>query len=225
MTPERFSQFLRDELPTFCPDEMRDDSGYALPAASLAVLRECVTRLGIQRVFEFGSGRSTRGFLDAGCTVTAIEDSETWLSETLATLTPEQRERFKPVFLPLERVWLAGAPFQSWRLPEAVLADLCQAELVLVDSPALPPFREHALALALEHARGALIVVDDARIPTVSRFCQRLATRNGAAHHFSRTDHGLFICGPATRQPFCAARSWIETAKAWRRYLLPRAGA
>lgn len=220
MNRGNFSQFLASELPSLCRDDHHGEAGYALPPASLALLVDCVKRLRVQRVFEFGSGQSTREFLAAGCQVTVVEDSEAWLAETSAALDPTQRALFTPHRLPLRRVWLAGAPVQSWVLPEAALTALREAELVLVDSPAWPPFREHALTLALEHSRGALIVVDDANIPTVQRFCRRLAAQNHATHFHTTMDHGLFFLHPTGHGAVDLHRPLIETLKAWRRYFL-----
>jgi hypothetical protein len=115
---------------------------------------------------------------------------------------------------------MEGAPVQSWVLPQAALAALREADFVLVDSPAWPPFREHALALALAHARRALIVVDDANIPTVQRFCRRLAMRNGVPHFQTTMDHGLFFFGPVGDGAIDLDRPLLETLKAWRRYFL-----
>jgi hypothetical protein len=204
---------------------VRGEAGYALPEATLSLLMECVSRLWVRRVFEFGSGRSTRGFLRAGCEVAVVEDSEAWLGKTLAQLDEVQRTRFTSYLLPLRTVWVAGAPLRSWVLPEAVLATLREADLVLVDSPAWPPFREHALALALAHSRNALVVVDDANIPAVHRFCQRLAGRNGAQTFQTTMDHGLFLMRPSGKGSIATARPILETLKAWRRYFMAGAAA
>jgi len=217
--------FVRRELPALCRRGVSGDAGYALPAASLALLRECIAQLGIRRVFEFGTGQSTRAFLAAGCEVASVEDSAEWLSETRRALDGLDGAPIEFFQLPLRLVWHRGAPMRSWRLPARALAALRAADLVLVDSPALPPFREHALALALAQARGALIAVDDASIPTVARFCHRLAERNGAPFFRADLDHGLFFAGPAERAPLDDGRSFVETLKAWRRYFHPRCGA
>jgi hypothetical protein len=222
MSRENFTRFFASELPAMCRDDHHGEAGYALPPSSLALLVECAKWLQAQRVFEFGSGQSTREFLAIGCHVAAVEDSESWLAETSARLDPYQRERFTPFLLPLRRVWMTGAPLQSWALPEAALAALREADFVLVDSPAWPPFREHALALALAHARRALVVVDDANIPTVRRFCRRLAARNGASHFQTTMDHGLFFFGPVGDGRIDSHRPLLETLKAWRRYFLAR---
>jgi hypothetical protein len=222
MNNEKTATFLTSELPALCRDDLRGEAGYALPRESLALLTNCAARLQVRRIFEFGSGQSTRTFLAAGCQVFAVEDNESWLAETCARLDPTQREHFASVLLPLRRVWLAGAPMQSWVLPPAALAALREAELVLIDSPAWPPFREHALTLALAQCQHALIIVDDANIPTVHRFCQRLAMKNGASYFVTAMDHGLFFIHANAGRALDTRRPLLETLKAWRRYVLAR---
>jgi hypothetical protein len=220
MNQDSVAPFITSALPALCREDVHGEAGYALPPSSLALLGKCVARLGIQRAFEFGSGQSTQQFLGAGCEVAAVENDESWLASTSASLDSSQRGRFTPFLLPLQRIWLAGAPLQSWVLPDAALAALRDAQLVLVDSPAWPPFREHALILALQHSREALIVVDDANIPTVDRFCQRLVNRNRVAHFQTKMDHGLFFIHASGTRAIDSRRPLMETLKAWRRYFL-----
>jgi hypothetical protein len=59
-----------------------EDSGFALPKGSLNFLREVVNRCGVRRVFEFGSGQSTRIFLETGASVYSLENDIRWLEET-----------------------------------------------------------------------------------------------------------------------------------------------
>ena len=77
-----------------------------------------------------------------------------------------------------------------------------------------------ALTLALRHCHQALIVVDDANIPTVQRFCQRLAVQNSVPYYQTRMDHGLFFLCVAGLHRVDARRPLFETLKAWRRYFL-----
>jgi hypothetical protein len=197
------------------------EGGYALPDASLVLLRDLIGELGVQQVFEFGSGRSTKLFLNCGCHVTVVEDSAHWLRCTMMSLSWELRVRFKSAHCRLDTVFDDGAPFLGWRLSGPMREALRAADLVLVDSPAYPPFREHALVATLRQNRRGLVVLDDANIPTVERFCVRLAGRNGLAMHRTRMDHGLcFVCPPAEGQRLVSERGALETLKAWRRYLL-----
>ncbi len=225
MITNAISTFVERGLPALCSAQSSSEAGYALPSGSLAVLRQCVERLGVRRVFEFGTGLSTHLFLAAGCAVTAVEDSAAWLAKTKCGIGGDGHERFTPHQLPLHRVWHRGVPVMSWVLPVEALAALRAADLVLVDSPTLPPSREHAFALSIAEARSALVVVDDVNIPTVARFCRRLAVKNRATHFHSQLDHGLFFCGPAARVPLDDGRPLLETLKAWRRYFHPRGGA
>jgi len=59
-------------------------AGFALPDGTLRLLRRLIEEVGGSRVFEFGSGRSTRLFLDCGCDLTSIEDSEPWFTRMTA---------------------------------------------------------------------------------------------------------------------------------------------
>jgi len=196
------------------------DSGFALPDAMLRLLNRVVEAAGVRNVFEFGSGRSTKALLAAGCTVTALEHSQSWLVQTLASLTAEERSRLHAICQPLELVFYQGAPFRSWVLDGDTLQRLSAAEMVLIDAPAFPPFREHALSVSLRHSGGGLIVVDDGGIPTVRRFCARLAGVAGTMHRESPIDHGLYfmVRGAGAGSP--PRRRLVETAKAWRRYFM-----
>ncbi len=218
MDREALRKFIDTTLPEFAQSSQREDAGYALPGPSLALLGDTVRHLKIRRVFEFGTGKSTRCFLDADCEVWAVEDCAAWLEQTLADIPAGRRDQLTTFHLPLETIWLAGAPLKSWKLPTPAREALARADLVLVDSPALPPFREHVLTLALSEAREALIAVDDAGIPTVRRFCHRLAGLNAAPARFLDIDHGLFFFGPGARHPLDVRRPCLETLKAWRRF-------
>jgi hypothetical protein len=193
------------------------DAGYALPDATLRLLTGIIEGCAVRNVFEFGSGRSTKVFLAAGCEVTAVEDSQSWLDQTLATLTPEERVRLHAVCQPLRVIFYEGAPFRSWKLEGETLRRLAAAELVLIDAPAFPPFREHALSVSMEHCQGALVVVDDAGIPTVRRFCERLGAGAG---RFCELDHGLCFIAREAGAPDGRRRGLVETAKAWRRFFM-----
>jgi hypothetical protein len=197
------------------------DSGYALPDATLDCLGELVRQCGLRKVFEFGSGRSTKKFLEWGCSVFSLEDSRHWLEQTLATIPPEQLPRLRTAVQPLQTVWHRGVPMRGWE-PGEFMAELQEAELVLIDSPALPPFREHPLILSLNHATKAIIIIDDANIPTVRRYCERLAgDRARVLSLFTPKDHGLYFFARKTAgETVDDRRGGIETVKAWRRFLL-----
>ena len=222
--PARLQRFVEETLPQMARSGRRpSDAGYALPDASLDLLASCVTSVGIARVFEFGSGRSTKRFLELGCRVALVEDGKEWLEQTRQSLTDEEQARLAAFALPLETVWLSGMPLRSWRLPNEAMAELRAAEFILIDSPAYPPFREHALAVALAETCGALIAIDDAAIPTVGRFCERFAKRNAAAHVYAGIDHGLSFFVSRGEKCSGKGRPLVETLKGWRRYrMAPR---
>ncbi len=218
MTRDQIGQLL-DTL-ALETEPSRAQSGYALPDSTLRLLTRIIRDCGMRNVFEFGSGRSTKAFLAAGCNVTALEDSRSWLDQTLATLTPAERSRLHPVCQPLEFLFYQGAPFRSWTLDSDTRHRLATADLILIDSPAFPPFREHPLSISLKHSPGALIVVDDAAIPAVRRFCARLAAAPQTLHRESPIDHGLaFILRDINTNP-APRRGPLETLKAWRRFFM-----
>lgn len=221
MNEKSWRQFFAATLPAQVGSEARVEGGYALPEVSVECLRKVVDRLGVRTVFEFGSGRSTLLFLEAGCELTSLEDSEAWLAETAGRVPAEARGRWHPIYASLARVWHRGVPFLSWPLTEELTTRLAAADLVLIDSPALPPSREHALVLALRHAGRALIVVDDANIPTVARYCRRLARRNERPFFQTTMDHGVCFIGPGA-VPVDERRSVVDALRAWRFYLIRR---
>ena len=213
---------LTDAIPS--PGE---DSGHALPCGTLECLRQLVTTLGLTEVFEFGSGRSTKLFLQCGCRVTSLEDSEYWLEQTRKEIAPEHLPRLTPRAQPFERVWSGCVPMKSWQLQPDTLAALQRAQFVLIDSPAYPPFREHALVQSLTHAINALVVLDDGNIPTQRRFSERLVRKNPQWRlFFTPKDHGLCFFA---RQDGASAvlderRGMLETVKGWRRYWMHARG-
>jgi hypothetical protein len=216
----RFGKFLRDRLPALCSRENGEDAGYALPLSTLACLSAIVRELDVRTVFEFGSGRSTAEFLVSGCDLTSVENDPEWMDKTLATIPAEQRARLHSITQPLRIRWHRGVPFPGWNLSPQILARLGEAELVLVDSPVSPPFREHALLTCLRHVKCGLVVVDDANIPTVRRFCDRLARQNNLLGFYSPLDHGLYFFALESRRKSNTARSVLESLKAWRRFFL-----
>lgn len=197
------------------------ESGYALPDATLNALSQLVKTTKIRRVFEFGSGRSTKAFLEHGCWVTTLEDSRHWLNQTLEGISVSDQARLDAAAQPMTVVWHGGGPFRSWKLSAKTGRALRAAELVLIDSPSFPPFREHALILSLIHATNAVVVIDDANIPTIKRFCERISALNPSMSTFyTPKDHGLFFFARSNPQPLRFRRGLIETCKTWRRFFL-----
>ena len=202
-----------------------EESGHALPSGTLNCLRQLVATLGATEVFEFGSGRSTKLFLECGCAVTTLENSDYWLEQTRKEIAPEHLSRLNALAQPLERVWSGWVPMSGWHLQPTTVAALKCAHLVLIDSPSYPPFREHALVQSLAHATNALIVLDDGNIPTQRRFSERLAQKNPDWQlFFSPNDHGLFFFGRdgENSRALDESRGVVETVKGWRRYWMGR---
>ena len=160
-----------------------EESFAALPAAALGFLISLASSIGAKRVFEFGSGKSTAAFVGAGLEVTCLEHSEYWMNETLARIHPGRRPKLASHVVPLATCWCGGVPMQGWPLARPWGEALRAADLVLVDSPCYVPYREHTLMQALSQTR-AVVVIDDTRIPTVARFCDRLAAANSRQRHF-----------------------------------------
>lgn len=208
-------------------EEIRDktpwgvaDVGYALPTGSLNFLDACIRGFGFKRIFEFGSGASTKHFLEADCEVTTIENDPHWLEQTIGQVPEALRSRLHVECQPLERIWTGGIPCRGWHLSKVMQARLAEADLVLVDSPAYPPFREAAVMQALRLSKARLLVLDDVRIPTLRRFCDRIASQSTGLEFVSiDRDHtlGAFIrhqAGTVANRP-----SVIEWLKGWRRYV------
>ena len=194
----------------------------ALPDEALTFLREVCLFLGAKKVFEFGSGRSTRTFLEAGCAVTSLEDSERWMGETTQNLPAGFVDRHHASVEPLRVVWRGGVPFRDWKLNTQLKASLGEADLVLVDSPLSTGYRISTLCCALTHAPGAVVILDDARIGALAKFSNRLARQNPSRLLHRRVPVGhTFDCFARVGEgALDRSMSLVESLKAWRRFLL-----
>ncbi|MDF2433000.1 MAG: hypothetical protein JWP44_2631 [Mucilaginibacter sp.] len=193
----------------------------ALPDASLEFLVELCKAQGIQKVFEFGSGRSTKAFLNAGCSVVSIEDSEFWMNETLKTLNDEEKVKLQPFIRPLKTRFLGAFLVKDWEIDDELLKHLQEAELILIDSPYYTPFRESTLWSSLTLGNEAFVILDDTRIPTLNRFCDRIAKANKSLlHKRIKVGHGLDIFyrdGNSTNS-FSLDHSFSDVVKGWNRF-------
>jgi hypothetical protein len=216
MTPELVRNVLsRDDLFAGEPCDSVGNPA-ALPGPALRFLTNLVGSLEVHRAIEFGSGRSTRALLDAGITVTSIEDSPSWMRCTIQDIGDHKDHT--QVVLALQTVWDQGAPFLSWEIQ-----GLETAEFVLIDSPYYPPFREAVLLRALRQMQTGVIVLDDTRIPTLARFCDRIAARNPhLLHRRSQIGHGFDVFAKLTAMPIRDRRGLLETVKAYRRFMIGR---
>ena len=194
----------------------------ALPDAALEFLVALARQCGVASVFEFGSGRSTVAMLREGLRVTSLEDSDRWMEQTRAQLSGDEKTRHIPLVRPLSRRMHGWFPVMDWPVDAALARAIGSADLILVDSPYYAPFRESTLWSALVHNDRALVVLDDTRIPTLSRFCDRLAAANPALLHrrvkvghtfdiFARTDD---------KAPLTRSHSLLEILKGWRRFFM-----
>ena len=173
---------------------------WILPPVSCHFLEDLAALLPAgSTAFEFGSGRSTYSLRRGVAGVTSIEDSADWLSRTeQGEGAVSKRETDATEVLPLTRCWNKLRPIESFdlaRQPQS-LERLANAALILVDSPPNPAKREHALHLALYHARpGAVIVLDDLEVAATWRFAHRLAAQNASLVRFwlLNVDHKLGI--------------------------------
>jgi len=194
----------------------------ALPAEALEFLTELAGRLNAVNVFEFGSGQSTAAFLPAGLLVTSLEDSAHWMGETVARLEDEQKARHTALVRPLSVQMHGAYPVRDWTIDAEIRAKLARADLILVDSPYYVPFRESTLWSGLVENNHAVVVLDDARIRTVARFCDHLAAANPALlHRRVGVGHTFDVFGRpegviATRR----GHGFIDVLKGWRRFFV-----
>ncbi len=195
----------------------------ALPDSSLDFLVKLAQTMQASTVFEFGSGRSTETFLRHGLQVTSLEDTAHWMEQTVARLTPEDRHRHTALVRSLKVRLHGGFPVKDWGVDPEIAAPLKNADLVLVDSPFYVPFRESTLWSALNHCDGAVIVLDDTRIPTLARFCDRIARANpGLLHRRVRVGHTFDLFARVDEAPLTLGLGIGDLAKGWRRFFMAR---
>jgi hypothetical protein len=195
----------------------------ALPGPALEFLTALAREAGAATVFEFGSGRSTAALLRCGCRVTSLEDSGYWMEQTRNLLSAGEKERHTALVRPLRRRMHGAFPVMDWPVDADLAGRLRGAGLILVDSPYYAPFRESTLWSALVHGGQAVVVLDDTRIPTLARFCDRIASCNpGLLHRRVRVGHtfDVFARFPGTSPRL--RHSMVEIAKGWRRFLMAR---
>ena len=199
------------------------DAWAALPDPALDFLLALSRQLGITTVFEFGSGRSTVALLKASLVVTSLENSSYWMSQTLSQLSEEDKARHTALVRPLRFHWHHLIPMLDWTIDPELGRRLRSADLVLIDAPFYPAFRERTLCSALIHSPHAVIVLDDTRVPTLSRFCDRIATDNPTLLHARvRVGHGFDVFARSCEPPLRLRPAPLEILKGWRRYFLAR---
>ena len=194
----------------------------ALPDASLEFLVALARQCGVASVFEFGSGRSTAALLREGFRVTSLEDSDQWMEQTRAHFSEEEKSRHVALVRPLSRRMHGLFPVRDWLVDPELARCIGEADLILVDSPYFAPFRESTLWTALVHNDHALVVLDDTRIPTLSRFCDRLAAGNPTLlHRRVKVGHTFDIFARINdKAPLTQSHSLLDILKGWRRFFM-----
>ena len=218
-SPERIQSAFQSSVFTRTRQEGDDSNIAALPDVSLEFLVELCQVLSIKKVFEFGSGRSTKALLGIGCQVTSLEDSEHWMQETQKTLTAVERSRHKTMVKPLTRQFVGSFPVLGWELDQAMQSSIEQAELILIDSPYYTPFRESVLWTSLNVSNQAIVVLDDVRIPTIQHFCDRLVKANSSIQHRRvKVGHTFDVFYRNGKESLQLNQSIVDIIKGWRRY-------
>jgi len=194
----------------------------ALPDAALEFLIEVARRFRVNAVFEFGSGCSTVALLREGLRVASLEDSDEWMERTRGQLSDEEKARHVALVRPLRRRMHGWFPVMDWVIDEELAGCIRGADLILVDSPYFAPFRESTLWSALSHNDNALVVLDDTRIPTLARFCDRFAAANpGLLHCRVKVGHGFDVFARAgDRSALRRGDTMVDVLKGWRRYFM-----
>ncbi|MGB8354337.1 MAG: hypothetical protein WCD79_10645, partial [Chthoniobacteraceae bacterium] len=153
---------------------------------------------------------------------TSLEDSDRWMEQTRAQLSDGEKSRHVPLVRPLGRRMHGRFPVMDWPVDAALARAIGGADLILVDSPYYAPFRESTLWSALVHNDHALVVLDDTRIPTLSRFCDRLAASNPTLlHRRVKVGHTFDIFArTGDKAPLARSHSPLEILKGWRRFFM-----
>jgi hypothetical protein len=212
--------FARRALFPISPEEDEPSNPAALPPSSLAFLRQLCRELNPTAAFEFGSGKSTSTFLSEGLKLTSIEDSTFWMQQTCANLPDDEIARLDAKVLPLQLTWSGRVPMMAWNLPPDLQTSLRHASLVLIDSPLYTGFREAVLSRVLAEPGARLVVLDDVRIPSIRRFCDRISKQNPwLFYHVVEVGHRFALFGKTEDQPLINETSLSEIIKGWRRFL------
>lgn len=212
--------FGRNELFVSSAVEDDADNPAALPPASLNFLRTLCRDMAARTAFEFGSGKSTGTFLEEGLELTSIEDSEYWREKTCASLSGDLLSHLNSRSLPLHLIWTGMVPMMAWRLPEDLQALLRSADIVLIDSPLYTGFREAVLCRVLSEPGVRLVVLDDLRIPSIERFCERISRQNPGLHYrVVEVGHRFALFGKTTDNPLKNRHGIVDALKGWRLFL------
>lgn len=217
----KVEEYFRDEKVKDYNLSDFDENYAALPNDSLEFLLNTCKTLGIKKVFEFGSGRSTKALLENNIQVVSLENNDFWLNDTKTKLNENEKSIYYSESHPLQIKFLGLFPVLDWKMNSTLLNKLSEAELVLVDSPYYVPFRESTLWTCLNYCKNAVIILDDTRIPTLQKFCNRLAKTNpDIIHQRINVGHSfdLFFIENQKTKNLKLNHSFWDIIKGWRRY-------
>ncbi len=145
------------------------------------------------------------------------------MAQTVQGLPAALRVRHTALVRPLRLHFHGLIPLLDWTIDAELAGHLQAAELILVDAPFYTAFRERTLWTALNLNPQAVVVLDDTRVPTLSRFCDRIAAVNpGLLHARVRVGHGLDVFSAASTAALKVKHTPLEIVKGWRRYVLAR---
>lgn len=222
LDPETVQEFFKSDVlsKTYNTGDY-DKAPAALSDDSLLFLTDMCSKLGVHYVFEFGSGRSTKALLQLGCSVTSLEDNNFWMNQTIFTLTDNEKKNHTPIVKPLTTRLLNSFLVRDWVIDDKLSQKLKEAQLILVDSPYYTPFRESTLWSSLLDSNGAIIILDDTRIPTLSKFCDRIAHANKSLlHKRVCVGHTIDLFYRTTSESLKFNQSVVDFIKGWRRYFI-----
>lgn len=224
LTSNRVKDFFSSSIvKTEYSESDNSESPAALPDASLNFLIDVCKKLGIQRIFEFGSGRSTKALLNNNFSVTSLEDDEYWMNQTIKTLDESEKVNHTAFVKPLKRRFLGLFPVLDWEISDDLAKSISEADLILIDSPYYTPFRESTLWSGLNYSKGAILILDDTRIPTLQRFCNRLSSSNPSLIHTRvAVGHSFDIFYHNSEKKLHLNHSLTDTLKGWYRYISGR---
>lgn len=143
------------------------DQGWSLGSDAFNYICSLAADRTYQSLIEFGSGRSTTGWVSAipGLVVTSFEHDRKFCEDTKRQVVERDlADQVKVHYAPLRTVWIDGRPFQSYAPPRA----LPQADIIVIDGPPAHTRRgrETCLYYAYDHLRvGGTVVLDDASRP------------------------------------------------------------
>jgi len=221
LNPNILNNFFRSEI--LLKDYSEGDhidAPAALPDSSLEFLISICSQLDVKNIFEFGSGRSTKALLANNFKVTSLEDDVYWMNKTIETFSESEIGNHIALVKPLTTIFLGLFPVLDWKIDNEIAQKISVADLILVDSPYYTPFRESTLWSALMNSKDSIVILDDTRIPTLRRFCDRISSSNyGLLHSRIKVGHHFDIFYNKSQTKVRLNHSFIDIIKGWSRYV------